>query len=192
MTVMNILTVARHRCRQCSRLPRVYAKNRLMSFLCSHTPLQQAQRALYNGVLEEHLKQKAEAIKRALMRDKPNGCDGIGAEDAFISTMASKTRSKSSGVVGDKGVVDMDTDANGGGSNGMLEAAGFGSKEIKNIFTELRKAANHPLMLMNHFKGGGKVEEVVNVLHRASFFGGQATREMVGGGCFYVIHIIGV
>lgn len=159
--------------------------NHFMSFLGNPpTPpprnTQQAQRSLYNGVLEEHLRQKTEAIKRSLLRDKPNGCDGIGVGDGIASTVASKTRSatgsssKSGGVVGD-----MDIDAGGGGSNGILEAAGFGSKEIKNIFTELRKAANHPLMLMNHFKGGGKVEEVVDVLHRASFFGGQATRDMV-------------
>lgn len=60
-----------------------------------------------------------------------------------------------------------------------LEAAGVSSKEIKNIFTELRKGANHPLMLLNYFKGGGKTTEVVDVLLRAEYFGAQATREMV-------------
>lgn len=47
------------------------------------------------------------------------------------------------------------------------------------MFTELRKGANHPLMLLNYFKGGGKLEEVVTVLHRTGYFGPQATRDMV-------------
>lgn len=61
----------------------------------------------------------------------------------------------------------------------LLEEAGITAKECKNIFTELRKGANHPLMLLNHFKGGGKLEQVVDVLLRAEYFGAQATKDMV-------------
>lgn len=58
-----------------------------------------------------------------------------------------------------------------------LEEAGISTKEIKNLFTELRKGANHPLMLLHYFKG--KTTEVVNVLDRTGYFGDQATRDMV-------------
>ena len=34
-------------------------------------------------------------------------------------------------------------------------------------------------MLLNHFKGSGKIDEVVNVLHRASYYGAEASRDMV-------------
>lgn len=71
----------------------------------------------------------------------------------------------------------LDVDEEEGG--GALEAAGISAKEIKNVFTELRKGANHPLMLLNYFKGGGKLEEVIKVLHRTGYFGAQATKDMV-------------
>ncbi|CAN0426698.1 unnamed protein product [Ascophyllum nodosum] len=67
--------------------------------------------------------------------------------------------------------------------DGVLEksvgAATNSAKEIKNIFTELRKAANHPLLLLTHFEGSGKIDEVVSVLHRASYYGAEASRDMV-------------
>ena len=34
-------------------------------------------------------------------------------------------------------------------------------------------------MLLNHFEGSGKIDEVVNVLHRASYYGGEASRDIV-------------
>ena len=34
-------------------------------------------------------------------------------------------------------------------------------------------------MLLNHFKGSGKIGEVVNVLHRASYYGAEASRDVV-------------
>ena len=58
-------------------------------------------------------------------------------------------------------------------------AATTSAKDIKNIFTELRKAANHPLLLLNHFDSSGKIDEVVSVLHRSSYYGAEASRDMV-------------
>lgn len=78
--------------------------------------------------------------------------------------------------------VDVDEDLDDGKAStatGTLEAAGISAKEIKNVFTELRKGANHPLMLLNYFKGGEKLEEVISVLHRTGYFGPQATKDMV-------------
>lgn len=101
------------------------------------------------------------------------GGGGSGSADGSNGITANVTRSAGGGGGGAASAVDVD------GDDGSLEMAGVSSKEIKNIFTELRKGANHPLMLLHHFKGGGKVGEVVDVLHRTGYFGGQATKGMV-------------
>ena len=72
----------------------------------------------------------------------------------------------------------VDVEAEWARADGSLKEAGLGAKEIKNIFTELRKTANHPLMLLNHFEGSGKIDEVVSVLQRASYYGAEASRDM--------------
>lgn len=121
------------------------------------------------------MRQKRAAIERALDYDqlKTAGADGaMNVTRSSVSRQNGSSRSKR-GAVAQGGC--------GGEDDGSLEAAGISAKEIKNVFTELRKGANHPLMLLNYFKGGGKLEEVVNVLHRTEHFGGQATKEMVRG-----------
>lgn len=151
-------------------IPTQQAKSR------SPPPLQQAQQSLYAGVLDEHLRQKKAAIARALAREK---CPG-GAGGNITNAATNVTRSAANSGDAAASVLDMDEDG------ASLEEAGLGAKEIKNIFTELRKGANHPLMLLNYFKGGGKIDEVVDVLHRSSYFGGQATRDMVSK--IWVVH----
>ena len=113
---------------------------------------------MYDGILEEHVKQKQAALERA-----------------FASSVSGDARP---GARGRRGAEESEDD-----DEKILEDAGIPSKEIKNVFTELRKGANHPLMLLHHFKGEGKVEEVVKVLHRSGYFGGQATKEMVSAFC---------
>ncbi|CAN0047681.1 unnamed protein product [Pylaiella littoralis] len=162
-------------------------------------PLSKVQRSLYDGVLENHVRQKRAAIERALANERAM-FGGGGGTNTDTDTAGKVTRSGggSSGGVGD---ADADGSSDGvevvngggaavaakgasgdggGGGGGMgLEEAGISAKECKNIFTELRKGANHPLMLLNHFKGGGKLKLVVEVLHRTGYFGGQATKDMV-------------
>lgn len=136
------------------------------------TPHRQTQRSVYDGVLEAHVRQKRAAIERALaMENSFAGGMGNAADSAATNVTRSSMTSNGGGSSA--------TDDGEGGGGGSLEAAGVSAKEIKNIFTELRKGANHPLMLLNYFKGGGKVEEVVDVLHRTGYFGAQATKEMV-------------
>lgn len=125
---------------------------------------------MYDGVLEEHVRQKRAALERSLAIDKRAGGGAAGGVDRSNGN-TNVTRS-SAGAAGGA-ALDLDEEGE------SLEKAGVSAKEIKNIFTELRKGANHPLMLLHHFKGGGKVEKVVGVLHRTGYFGGQATKEMV-------------
>lgn len=121
-------------------------------------------------MLEEHVRQKRAALGRSLAIEKRAGGCAAGSVDCSNGN-TNVTRSS----VGAAGGAAVDLDGDGE----SLEKAGVSAKEIKNVFTELRKGANHPLMLLHHFKGGGKVEEVVAVLHRTGYFGGQATKEMV-------------
>lgn len=119
-------------------------------------------------MLEEHVRQKRAAIERALaLEAAPNRADG----DGTATNVTRSSVSKRNGVA--KGSVGLED-----GDEGAFEAVEISAKEIKNVFTELRKSANHPLMLLNYFKGG-KLEEVVKVLHETGYFGGQATKEMV-------------
>ena len=117
------------------------------------------------------MRQKRAAIERALASEKVL-CN--------IDTTASVTRSSWAAGAATDGGDGGDGDEAGGGGEGTLESAGISAKEIKNIYTELRKGANHPLMLLNYFKGEGKTTQVVDVLHRTGYFGSQATRDMVG------------
>lgn len=166
----------------------------------------QVQRSLYDGVLENHVRQKKAALERALAKER----ELFGSLSKSGDTASNVTRSAGSVGGSDKpagggeaGAGAGGKDSNGGDDDvveivgaaggaaaaattaagdrgeGLLEEAGITAKECKNIFTELRKGANHPLMLLNHFKGGGKLEQVVEVLHRTGYFGGQATKDMV-------------
>lgn len=117
--------------------------------------------------------------------DNTAGGGGGGGGEAGAGTGGGKGSSNAGddddvveivGAGGDGGAAAAAPDDDGAG---LLEEAGITAKECKNIFTELRKGANHPLMLLNHFKGGGKLEQVVEVLHRTGYFGGQATKDMV-------------
>lgn len=54
------------------------------------------------------------------------------------------------------------------------------SATSESVFTELRKSANHPLMIKQLFGGKGRDLEVIgDELFRVGFFGRQATRKMV-------------
>lgn len=160
-------------------------------------------------MLENHVRQKKAAIERALAKERELfGSLSAGADTTSNVTRSagsgSGSGSSTSGgggceetaaETGGKGSDSGDGDAveivgtggsrsagavrGDGGGEALLEEAGITAKECKNIFTELRKGANHPLMLLNHFKGGGKLEQVVEVLHRTGYFGGQATKDMV-------------
>lgn len=123
------------------------------------------------------MRQKRAAIERALASEKVL-CN--------IDTTASVTRSSWAAGAATDGGDGGDGDEAGGGGEGTLESAGISAKEIKNIYTELRKGANHPLMLLNYFKGEGKTMQVVDVLHRTGYFGSQATRDMVGVLLFFL------
>lgn len=138
------------------------------------------------------MRQKRAAIERALAREKAvagaisNGGDSanvtrssVGSGGATSSNGIKKASAEKRTASGEVIVIDGGVGERGGGREVSLEDAGISAKEIKNIFTELRKGANHPLMLLNYFKGGGKTEEVVDVLHRTGYFGAQATRDMV-------------
>ncbi|CAM9365817.1 unnamed protein product, partial [Ectocarpus sp. 8 AP-2014] len=162
-------------------------------------PLSKVQRSLYNGVLENHVRQKRAAIERALAQERAlfgggtvtdltsnvtRSSGGGGGEKGTAAAAGAKGGGDGDAIeILDDGVAGRRRGGHAGGEEGggadLLEEVGISAKECKNIFTELRKAANHPLMLLNHFKGGGKMEKVVEVLHRTGYFGGQATKDMV-------------
>jgi len=60
-----------------------------------------------------------------------------------------------------------------------LGARAWSATEAKNAFTELRKAANHPLLLRRHYADEAKMETIARALERAAHFGAAATGEMV-------------
>ncbi|CAN0200855.1 unnamed protein product, partial [Ectocarpus sp. 12 AP-2014] len=178
-------------------LKQLVAKNESLE----KVPLSKVQRSLYDGVLENHVRQKRAAIERALAQERAlfgggtvtdltsnvTRSSGGGGGEKRTAAAAAATGAKGDGdgdaiEILDDGVADRRSgghaDGEEGGAN-LLEEVGISAKECKNIFTELRKGANHPLMLLNHFKGGGKMEKVVEVLHRTGYFGGQATKDMV-------------
>lgn len=134
------------------------------------------------------MRQKRAAIERALAKER----ELFGGTVTDLTSNITRSGGGGGGSSGNGDVVEIVVGSSGAavgakGGDGkasvdddsLLEEAGISAKECKNIFTELRKAANHPLMLLNHFKGGGKLEKVVEVLHRTGYFGGQATKEMV-------------
>lgn len=100
--------------------------------------------------------------------------DGDDGASNITRSSVSKRNGSTAGAEGKK-----ERGGNYNGHGDVLEAAGISTKEIKNVFTELRKGANHPLMLLNYYKEGGKMDEVINVLHRTEYFGNQASRDMV-------------
>jgi SWI/SNF-related matrix-associated actin-dependent regulator 1 of chromatin subfamily A len=56
-----------------------------------------------------------------------------------------------------------------------LLAGGLSKRSINNVFTELRKAANHPLLVRARFTTQLLTEEVGPFLHRVGHFGGSAS-----------------
>ncbi|CAN0490815.1 unnamed protein product, partial [Ectocarpus sp. 12 AP-2014] len=178
-------------------LKQLVAKNESLE----KVPLSKVQRSLYDGVLENHVRQKRAAIERALAQERAlfgggtvtdltsnvTRSSGGGGGEKRTAAGAAATGAKGGGdgdaiEILDDGVAGRRSGGHAVGEEGgadLLEEVGISAKECKNIFTELRKGANHPLMLLNHFKGGGKMEKVVEVLHRTGYFGGQATKDMV-------------
>ncbi|CAM9581935.1 unnamed protein product [Chrysoparadoxa australica] len=53
------------------------------------------------------------------------------------------------------------------------------ASESKSIFTDLRKAANHPLLLQHYFKDKEVIKRVEDALHSSHYFGDRATLDMV-------------
>lgn len=51
-------------------------------------------------------------------------------------------------------------------------------KETRNVFSELRKAANHPLLLREHFDDKDKMEVMANRLFSSGYFGDSCTIEV--------------
>jgi len=56
-----------------------------------------------------------------------------------------------------------------------LLAGGLSKRSINNVFTELRKAANHPLLVRARFTTQLLIQEVAPFLHRVGHFGGSAS-----------------
>ena len=106
-----------------------------------------------------------------------NSAEGTSTTANAACTTRSAVGSVSKGAAATAAAVDVEAECDR--ADGSLKEAGLGAKEIKNIFTELSKAANHPLMLLDNFKGNGKIDELVNVLHRASYYGAEASRDMM-------------
>ena len=51
--------------------------------------------------------------------------------------------------------------------------------EANSLFTALRKAANHPLLLRVHFQDPVMLQDIISHSHRNGYFGIQCTPEMV-------------
>eukprot|EP00611_Tribonema_gayanum_P002499 TRINITY_DN11866_c0_g1_i1.p1 TRINITY_DN11866_c0_g1~~TRINITY_DN11866_c0_g1_i1.p1 ORF type:complete len:638 (-),score=244.35 TRINITY_DN11866_c0_g1_i1:362-2209(-) len=73
---------------------------------------------------------------------------------------------------GAKGDAAADTDA-------VVAAIVGSTTEAKNVFTELRKAANHPLLLLHHYKDDATISRIAEVAYGAAYFGDAATPQMV-------------
>ncbi|KAG5185729.1 SNF2 family N-terminal domain-containing protein [Tribonema minus] len=64
-------------------------------------------------------------------------------------------------------------------TNAVVAAIVGSTTEAKNVFTELRKAANHPLLLLHHYKDDATISRIVEVAYGAAYFGDAATPQMV-------------
>lgn len=77
--------------------------------------------------------------------------------------------------------------AGAGGSGAPLGEAALSAlvgsqSDARNVFVELRKAANHPLLLREHFRDEAKMSLVAKRLYGHGHFGDTCTMEMVGFG----------
>jgi SWI/SNF-related matrix-associated actin-dependent regulator 1 of chromatin subfamily A len=60
-----------------------------------------------------------------------------------------------------------------------LDALVGSERDAKNVFVELRKAANHPLLLRQHFRCEKKMTLLISRLHANGHFGDTCTTPMV-------------
>mmetsp|Transcript_18446 Transcript_18446/g.24366 ORF Transcript_18446/g.24366 Transcript_18446/m.24366 type:complete len:1067 (+) Transcript_18446:240-3440(+) len=65
------------------------------------------------------------------------------------------------------------------GNSGSGQKTKMKAAEAKHIFTDLRKASNHPLLLRVHFNEPNKMDHISRVLLKRGHYGPQATLEMV-------------
>jgi hypothetical protein len=59
-----------------------------------------------------------------------------------------------------------------------IDAIVGSTKEANNVFSALRKAANHPLLLREHFNDPQKMELMANRLYASGYFGDTCTIEV--------------
>ena len=107
-----------------------------------------------------------------LMAPKKKAAEGEGGEAGGSKEAAvEKTAEKTAGP--------ERSSRSGGLDDGALAALVGSEKEAKNVFVELRKAANHPLLLREHFKDPAKIDRMKMVCLHKQWFGDQCTQEMV-------------
>ena len=66
----------------------------------------------------------------------------------------------------------------GGGDDAAVAALVGTTKEAGNVFVELRKAANHPLLLREHYKDEAKMSLLTKRLYSYGHFGDQCSQEV--------------
>jgi hypothetical protein len=68
-----------------------------------------------------------------------------------------------------------------------IDAIVGSTKEANNVFSALRKAANHPLLLREHFNDPQKMELMANRLYASGYFGDTCTIEVWSTCCGLVV-----
>jgi SWI/SNF-related matrix-associated actin-dependent regulator of chromatin subfamily A containing DEAD/H box 1 len=112
---------------------------------------QDDQRKVYTDIVESVIKQKQASVARK-------------AEDKERKKKSTKLGRQVQKLLGEVDVVDRQ------GGETTSDVA---------IFTQLRKAANHPVLLRNHYVSDEVLDTMTRCLHRAEAFGNQCSLAMV-------------
>ena len=136
------------------------------------TPTSEQQR-LYDNILRRHVERQKDAAaakgtgksrgRKKIVSDTPEEVVVLDSDDESFAIAESRSTSD-----GTAGVDERDIGALVGSD-----------RDAKNVFVELRKAANHPLLLLERYREEAKMKLLVTKLFGYGHFGDQCTAGMV-------------
>jgi SWI/SNF-related matrix-associated actin-dependent regulator 1 of chromatin subfamily A len=123
--------------------------------------LTKEQRACYDAVLKRYRDAKTEQQRRSDFRSGEDKKKRATKEERLIMELTENAGSITRG---------------GAASSSRQDK---GDKKIKHVFTELRKAANHPLLCRHRFVGEAIMGQLVDSFYECGAFGEHCTKEMI-------------
>jgi SWI/SNF-related matrix-associated actin-dependent regulator 1 of chromatin subfamily A len=143
--------------RKCDVLSQLVAKQEEVR----RVVLTKEQQLCYDAVLQTWRDAKAEQQRRSDFRSDKDKKQRATKEERLIMELTQNAGSITRG---------------GAASSSKQDK---GDKKIKHVFTELRKAANHPLLCRYRFKGVSTMALLVDSFYDCGAFGEQCTKEMI-------------